>query len=52
MNNPIGVLINYSKGMDLVSKFREAQEMELMTIAALIQKSGLGIEELKEKLGL
>ena len=30
----------------------EAQEMELMTIAALIQKSGMGIEEVKEKLGL
>ena len=29
MNNTIGVLINYTKGMDLVAKFREAQEMGL-----------------------
>lgn len=30
----------------------EAQEMELMTIAALIQKSGFTIEQVKEKLEL
>ena len=29
MNNTIGVLINYTKGMNLVAKFREAQEMQL-----------------------
>ena len=29
MNNSIGVLINYTRGMDLVAKFREAQEMQL-----------------------
>ncbi len=30
----------------------EAQEMELMTIAALIQKSGFTIEQVKQKLEL
>ena len=49
MNNPIGVLINYSKGMDLVSKFREAQEMELVSCQLCIWDESLYTDEDAER---
>ena len=49
MNNPIGVLINYAKGMDLVAKFREAQEMEMASCQLCIWDESLYTDDNAEK---
>ncbi len=45
MNNTIGVLINYAKGMDLVAKFREAQEMGMASCQLCIWDEALYSDE-------
>lgn len=45
MNNTIGVLITYYQGLDLIAKFREAQEMEMASCQLCIWDESLYSEE-------